>query len=73
MIKESTTRKHKVSRRIDTCRCAEIGIPGMAECLDCGPCRCSYAIPFGYRFLCKHPRVKEILENTKKSRIPVGA
>jgi hypothetical protein len=41
----------------------------MAECLKPGPCSCSYAVPFGYCFLCKHPRLNEILENTRKAQL----
>ena len=50
------------------CRVLEIGIAGFAECTQRGPAPCSHALPFGYCFLCTHPRVNDIIENTKKVR-----
>lgn len=50
------------------CRCLEIGVDKFAECQKQGPASCSYALPFGYCFLCTHPNLDEILENTKKAR-----
>jgi hypothetical protein len=39
------------------CRTLDLGIQGFAECLRQGPSRCKYALPFGYAFLCQHPRL----------------
>jgi hypothetical protein len=53
---------------IQNCRVLEIGVENLAECLQQGPSTCSYALPFGYCFLCKHPRLDEIIANTKKAQ-----
>jgi hypothetical protein len=59
---------------IRDCRAASIGIRGFAECLEVGPKACRYALPFGYAFLCRHPRMSEIIEKTTKNgRKEVGA
>jgi len=41
------------------CRTFDIAIPGYEECLRVGPNACRYALPFGYSFLCHHPRLRE--------------
>jgi hypothetical protein len=51
---------------IDSCRAVEIDKNNIAECLLIGPNPCSFALPFGYCFLCQHPRLSEIIENTNK-------
>ena len=66
MTKESVKTKSKSVRGIENCRVVDIGIGSFAECLKAGPATCSHALPFGYCFLCMHPRVDEIIENTKK-------
>ncbi len=48
------------------CRAEAIGLSGFAECRCEGPNACAYALPFGYAFLCQHPRLNEILENSRK-------
>ncbi len=53
---------------VSECRANSIGIAGFAECLCTGPNACAHALPFGYAFLCRHPRIAEIVENTKKER-----
>jgi hypothetical protein len=53
---------------INNCRAISVGETNFAECLLTGPNSCSYALPFGYCFLCQHPRLSEIVENTKKVR-----
>lgn len=57
----------KPLRGHESCRVVEVGLNDFAECLKQGPSTCSYAVPFGYCFLCNHPRVDEILENSKRS------
>ena len=52
-------------RGIENCRVVDIGVGNFGECLKAGPATCSHALPFGYCFLCMHPRVDEIIENTK--------
>ena len=66
MTKENVKTKAKSMRGIENCRVVDIGIGSFAECLKAGPASCSHALPFGYCFLCMHPRVDEIIENTKK-------
>ena len=66
MTKESVKTRSKSMRGIENCRVVDIGIGSFAECLKAGPATCSHALPFGYCFLCMHPRVDEIIENTKK-------
>ncbi len=60
--------KAKSPRGIENCRAVEIGAERFAECLQQGPNTCSYALPFGYCFLCGHPNLDEIIANTKKAR-----
>ena len=60
--------KSKSMRGLENCRVVEIGVEKFAECLQQGPSTCSYALPFGYCFLCQHPRLDEILENTKRAQ-----
>jgi hypothetical protein len=68
MAKPTEATKAKFLREIENCRVVDIGIEKFGECLKQGPATCSYALPFGYCFLCGHPRVSEIIENTKKSQ-----
>jgi hypothetical protein len=67
------TSKAKLVQEIKNCRVVDIGIQNFGECLKDGPSTCSYALPFGYCFLCSHPRVDEIIENTKKTQSFAGA
>jgi hypothetical protein len=53
---------------IKGCRVQHIGLDGYAECLDVGPKACPYALPFGYAFLCKHPRLEAIIERTQQEK-----
>ncbi len=56
------------SPNIVNCRAESVGLSGFAECRCAGPNACVYALPFGYAFLCQHPHLDEILENTKKDK-----
>jgi hypothetical protein len=69
MTKATEKAEPKSLREIENCRVFDIGIPQFAECLQEGPSMCSYALPFGYCFLCKHPRLGEIIENTRKAKL----
>ena len=69
MTKHIVKVKPKSRHGIENCRVFDIGIPQFAECLQAGPSTCSYALPFGYCFLCKHPRLDEIIENTRKAKL----
>ena len=72
-----TTKKTTISpssmRGTEKCRVLDLGIGNFAECLKPGPSTCSYAVPFGYCFLCKHPQVNRMIENTKKAQPIVSA
>ena len=67
MTKQAT--KSIKSRDIGKCRVVEIGVEHFAECQQQGPQPCSHALPFGYCFLCMHPQVEKIIENTKKAEM----
>ncbi len=69
MTKPTGKVKTKSLRGIEDCRVSEIGVENFAECLQQGPSTCSHALPFGYCFLCKHPRLDEIIENTKRAQL----
>ena len=73
MKKTVQDQKAKLVQEIKNCRVVDIGIKDFGECLKDGPSTCSYALPFGYCFLCSHPRVDEIIENTKKVESFAGA
>ena len=68
MAKQSVKAKTKSLGGIENCRVVEIGVGNFAECAQWGPVDCSHALPFGYCFLCLHPRLDEIIENTKKTQ-----
>jgi hypothetical protein len=57
------------SSPIKNCRVREIGVDHYAECPQQGPQPCSYALPFGYCFLCTHPQVDEMIANTRKAQL----
>ncbi len=69
MITKEQKNPEPVQEEICDCRAADIGINGFAECLRGGPSSCEHALPFGYAFLCRHPRIKDIVENTKKTKL----
>ena len=73
MTKPSMNAKTKSLRGIEDCRAVEVGVEKFGECLKQGPSTCAYALPFGYCFLCTNPRLDEILLNTKKAGLFVGA
>jgi hypothetical protein len=66
MINKNSHSRIKAQKSIEGCRAVEIDNQHLAECLFIGPNSCSYALPFGYCFLCQHPRLSEIVENTRK-------
>ncbi|MFH1184392.1 MAG: hypothetical protein V1755_05045 [Chloroflexota bacterium] len=41
-------------------RTLDLGLDGLAECLQAGPNACRYALPFGYSFLCSYPRRSQV-------------
>lgn len=68
MPKRTAKEGTKSLGRLENCRVVEIGIADFAECVQQGPTPCSHALPFGYCFLCNHPRLDEIIENTKRAQ-----
>lgn len=66
------TAQPKPLGRYENCRVVALGVEKLGECLKEGPATCSYALPFGYCFLCKNPRVDEIIEHTKKVHAHAG-
>ena len=68
MPNPTSKEKTKPLGRLQNCRVVEIGIADFAECVQQGPAPCSHALPFGYCVLCMHPRVNDIIENTKKAQ-----
>jgi hypothetical protein len=67
MTDQSVRTKAKSLRGFEKCRAIEVGLGDFVECAQWGPVNCPHAVPFGYRFLCMHPRVEAILTNTKKA------
>jgi len=67
MIDNSETKESTMPHALDECRAFDVGISSFAECLMEGPNDCSYALPFGYCFLCQHPRLSEIIRQTEES------
>jgi hypothetical protein len=68
MTKQQTKAQKKPLGKLANCRVIETGIGSFAECAQWGPINCNHAMPFGYCYLCLHPRVDEIIENTKKQQ-----
>ncbi|MGE5379176.1 MAG: hypothetical protein ACM3XO_29305 [Bacteroidota bacterium] len=54
------------------CQVRAVGVDHFGECPQQGPQPCSHAMPFGYCFLCTHPRVDEMIENTRKAGMVAG-
>jgi hypothetical protein len=73
MITKKVRVKSGSLRGTQNCRVLDLGIGKFAECLKQGPSTCSYAVPFGYCFLCKHPQVDRLIEDTKKAGLVVEA
>lgn len=69
MVKQAKQPKTKSMSGIEDCRVVEVGLGNFAECAQWGPVNCDHALPFGYCFLCMHPRVNEIIENSKKASL----
>ncbi len=51
------------------CKVMGIGVDHFGECPQQGPQPCSHALPFGYCFLCTHPRVDEMIADTRKAEM----
>lgn len=72
MTVNDSDRDQTAFEEITDCRAMNIGVSGFAECLCEGPNNCAFALPFGYAFLCHHPRMDEIVENTEKEKRGAG-
>ncbi len=68
MVLNDSNREETAFQEITNCRAMNIGVSGFAECLCEGPNNCAFALPFGYAFLCQHPRMGEIIANTEKEK-----
>ena len=68
MTKENVKAKSSPLGILENCRVVEIGIDGYAECIPQGLVPCSRALLFDNHFLCTHPRLDEMIENTKKAQ-----
>ena len=71
MAEQKVKAKTKSLGSLKNCRVVEIGIHGFAECVQQGPAPCDHALPFAYCFLCMHPRLDDIIENTKRVQLAV--
>jgi hypothetical protein len=67
MAKQTIKSKTESTDETADCRVVEIGIGNFAECAQWGPIQCEHAMPLGGSFLCLHPRLDNIIENTKKA------
>jgi hypothetical protein len=54
-------------RNITYTEVVEVGIANFTESVQQGRANCSHALAFEYCFLCMHPRVNDIIENTKRT------
>ena len=72
VVKNSEQRPADIQEIAD-CRALNIGVSGFAECQCDGPNSCPYALPFGYAFLCRHPRMGEIVAQTERERQETAA
>ena len=66
MKAEKTNSKSRDLLKTEDCCVSDIGLNGFAECQTSGPNPCSYAMPFGYCFLCQHPLVDQFVAESKK-------
>jgi hypothetical protein len=71
MAKQALKSEMKSLGKLENCRVIEVGIDGVAECVQQGQAHCSHVLPLGYCFLCLHPRLGDIIENTKKAQAAV--
>jgi hypothetical protein len=68
MILKDSKQTEASFQEIADCRAINIGASGFAECQCAGPNSCAYALPFGYAFLCQHPRMGEIVARTEREK-----
>ena len=68
MVKQNGETADNWLEDISDCQADNVGIEGFGECRRNGPNACPYALPFGYAFLCRHPRLDEIVQTTTRPR-----
>jgi len=68
MTKQDRKRKTRLPDGLENCRVIEIGIADFAQCVQQGQPLCFHALPLGYVSLSMHPRVNEIIENSKRAQ-----
>jgi hypothetical protein len=61
MVKIGQQSLRVTTPKIESCATLDLGTAGYAECLRAGPNACRFALPFGYAFLCHHPKLSEIM------------
>ena len=66
MSEKTQKAKSMNADNIAKCRVIEIGIGDFAECAQWGPVTCEHAMPFAGGYLCMHPRLDDIIKNTRK-------
>ena len=71
MKAQKPSSKSEALNDIKNCCASDVGLSGFTECQMSGPNSCPYALAFGYSFLCQHPRVSEILEQSKAKRAEI--
>ena len=57
MAQTPTKNARPKQRSTHACQTLDLGLEGFRECPEAGPNACVYAVPFGYGFLCNHPRL----------------
>ncbi len=73
MVTKKTPAIEHFVETIPDCQVTDMGLEGFAECLCKGPNSCEYALPFGYTFLCRHPRLGDMLERARKTKAQATA
>ncbi len=67
MAKQDMKSETKSLRGFENCRVIEVGIGNFAQCARWGFVDCPHALPFRDSFLCMHPHVDDIIENSRKA------
>ncbi len=72
MKKKTSSRPAESTPDLSQCRVANLGTDTYVECLCAGPNDCRYALPFGYAFLCQHPKFNAFLLKEKPAAHPTS-
>lgn len=69
-MKSTGTRSKGPEEQLEfACKTLDLGLEGFSECPRNGPNSCSFAVPFGYGFLCRHPN---LVEASPRHRVAPG-